>query len=156
MRGLVYAVIMRLSSLIMSHSLLHYPGRLVFFDGWGIQPFPRIRRVVVLVGISLLLEGCSRLTGTWTQETSTQQGDGIPLRHVTFDEKFGFTATFEDDQNMRTSTGSYTWNGFRLGMTFQGDSAPSYGGRKGTKGKLIVVRLRDEDTPSAVFVRIRG
>ncbi len=111
--------------------------------------------LVASIGLITLLTGCN-ISGTWQAIDVSPDDAMFPLTKMTFDAQGRYTATESTDGQIRTSTGSYTWNGLALKLEPTGGEPRSYPGRTRFDGALVLLHKSPEtgQRSSATFEKI--
>ena len=102
------------------------------------------------VACFLAATGCS-ITGSWRRIATDPPGTPFPVDHVAFDQHERYTATWLDQDQTRTSTGRYDWNGSRLIIRRPNAEPRIYQGRLRFDGTLVLTYQEGGDTVSAIL-----
>jgi hypothetical protein len=95
---------------------------------------------VVMLLVAWLIGGCS-ITGTWkTVKVEPEDATGRgPFQMVTFAEDGQYSATHQYGDEVRTSTGTYTWGWGKLTIKPHDEEARQYAGGYSAVTKQLVL-----------------
>ncbi|MCH7923942.1 MAG: hypothetical protein IIC51_00265 [Planctomycetes bacterium] len=102
------------------------------------------------VACFLVATGCS-ITGSWRRIATDPPNMPFPVDLVAFDQHDRYTATWMDQDQTRTSTGRYDWNGSRLIIQRPNAEPRIYQGRLRLDGTLVLTYQVGGDKVSAIL-----
>ena len=104
---------------------------------------------LIVAAVVVLTGGCS-LTGSWRVVSTSPRDQTFPFSTVTFAED-RYTATGEDGDDGRTSTGTFRWNGRQLTIHPADGGERVYPGRKTVGGRLVLRHRYNDAEIEATF-----
>ena len=102
------------------------------------------------VAFFLVATGCS-ITGSWRRIATDPPNTPFPVDLVAFDQHDRYTATWLDQDQTRTSTGRYDWNGSKLIIRRPNAEPRIYKGRLRLDGTLVLTYQEGGDSVSAIL-----
>jgi len=110
--------------------------------------------MLVAVAAAAGAAGCS-IAGSWRTVTIDPPGVPFPLEQVTFDREQNYTASWTENEQPRTSTGQYSWNGFSLKVMQEGSLPRKYAARRRLDGRLMLTYAEGEGRVKATLERVK-
>jgi len=86
---------------------------------------------------ALLTVGCS-MAGSWRTARVEPPGASFPVKTLSLDRSYNYTATWSRDGLTQTTTGQYRWNGFTLNLIEAGFDPHAYRARQQWGGNLVL------------------
>ncbi len=113
----------------------------------------RTIRLLAVLAVAGMISGCS-LTGTWnTVKTDPPElMEHAPFKMVTFNDQGEYSSTMERNGEMSTSTGAFTWNGFKLAITPTGGEMREYDGQMNVFTGQLILKHEHEGKKSTAWL----
>lgn len=97
--------------------------------------------------------GCS-IAGSWRTIAVDPPGAPFPVDRVTFDRGNSYTATGSREGEIRTSTGHYRWNWFKLDIMEPGRLPRTYSARRRLDGTLMLTYEEGRGKVTATLAKV--
>ncbi len=114
-----------------------------------------MRRMFKTAVAGICVAACSAcsITGSWKRVATDPPGAPFPVDFVAFDKDNRYTATWRRDNETRTSTGRYDWNGSRLEIIHPHAEPRTYKGRLRLDGQLVLTYEEGQAKVVATFAK---
>lgn len=97
--------------------------------------------------------GCT-IAGSWRTIAIDPPGAPFPVDRVTFDRGNNYTASGSQEGEIRTSTGRYRWNWFKLDVMEPGRLPRTYSARRRLDGKLMLTYEEGRGKVTATLAKV--